>query len=579
MESRGLRNLQKGYLYLFVASLLAVAASLTPAVGGGFLGEHISTVVALLYITSLLLSLYAVLGKIRSGYRDLAAVSRRFRAPYLGANMILVGLVLMAASVLINLAGDRLPPTIPSLLIFSTLGVAAFIAFLVGGVLVFIVGPAKLYRRYGNPLHLAASASFILAVVTYAVLRLQGLDNLAVFILPLPFAIAYAAVRSTLNYYGWHYAPRIPAKKIAAWVLLALVVIYAAVKGVEDVQRLLERAPPPTWPITTRDIATTVVLTQTTPERYVITIPVVNAYTTTPEATTTRIVTTWQSPLQRDNATAFILGFVERLNEVRRQYGIPPVKLMHLSVADFKAEYMARNNYLSHYDKEGRHPIYYYTKLDGGHYAVEENGYACHGSCNIDYNHGRRMADEMIFNDELSLWGHRDSLLDPCNNYVAVGVARGGSGIYAAAYMVGKWVEWEAPPRYENGVFYARGYVELPPDLYGIHYSVYIYKAEIDPANYEKHSYDIGYLYAVVVPPNAPYYYPNTKEIRADTYRVEKTSRGWLFEIRFRFTPPDNALYTIVAISAPTGVKWEPKSPLGSYRLQRCKIISYTIGR
>jgi hypothetical protein len=68
----------------------------------------------------------------------------------------------------------------------------------------------------------------------------------------------------------------------------------------------------------------------------------------------------------------------------------------------------------------------------------------------------------LVFDDALSLWGHRDSLLDPCNNYVTMATSYLWSGAYGAryyvVYMVAKWVEWVSPPCYEGGRFTAEGY-------------------------------------------------------------------------------------------------------------------------
>jgi len=61
------------------------------------------------------------------------------------------------------------------------------------------------------------------------------------------------------------------------------------------------------------------------------------------------------------------------LNSYRVALSIPPVEFIQLETPLFRAKYMYDNNIYSHYDVEGRHPIYYYTILDGGAYAVEEN--------------------------------------------------------------------------------------------------------------------------------------------------------------------------------------------------------------
>jgi len=101
----------------------------------------------------------------------------------------------------------------------------------------------------------------------------------------------------------------------------------------------------------------------------------------------------------------------------------------------------------------------------------------------------------LVFDDALYTWGHRDSLLDPCNNYVAMGTAYFWSGVYGAryyvVYMVAKWVEWVSPPRYEGGRFTAEGYAapEMKPKIFAVYYAAY----EANPAS--RHSYDVGDLY------------------------------------------------------------------------------------
>lgn len=284
--------------------------------------------------------------------------------------------------------------------------------------------------------------------------------------------------------------------------------------------------------------------------------------------------------LERDDPHAFVMGALEMLNRARVAEGIPPVGLANLTAAQFRALYMARRDYLSHYDVEGRHPVYYYTALDGGLYAVEENGFMCSG-CSIDGDLGKRMVELMVFEDDGSLWGHRDSLLDPCNNYAAIAVARNGSRIYAVVYMVARWVEWISPPSYSNGVFYAKGIAKLPPsgklDDGRLYYKIFIYRAELAPGNYLRSSYSVGDLYAGVLPPGTRAFYPDIKTIYADIYSVEEIGGWWLFEVKFRFTPPDGALYTVVIFSKTTGVVWAPKAPWGAARLQHCKILTYTL--
>jgi hypothetical protein len=152
------------------------------------------------------------------------------------------------------------------------------------------------------------------------------------------------------------------------------------------------------------------------------------------------------------------LQAVEYLNRIRSEEGIPPVRLVNLSVARFRAEYLARTNLFSHYDAEGRHPIYWYTRLDGGLYKVEENlmmmrWYVIGGSqlpsgiAKVNYTDA---IYNLVFKDAVSMWGHRDSLLDPCHNYVTMATSYFWNGTYGAryyvVYMIAKLVEWVSPP-------------------------------------------------------------------------------------------------------------------------------------
>jgi hypothetical protein len=111
----------------------------------------------------------------------------------------------------------------------------------------------------------------------------------------------------------------------------------------------------------------------------------------------------------------------------------------------------------SYYDAEGRHPGYWYTQLDGGLYGVEENLVKVYGIGVDQLPRGIAKVNYtdaiygLVFNDVLSMWGHRDSLLDPCSNYVAMATSYFWNRTYGAryyvVYMVAKWVEWVSPPR------------------------------------------------------------------------------------------------------------------------------------
>ncbi|MGK0550236.1 MAG: hypothetical protein ABWU84_11540 [Pyrobaculum sp.] len=100
-----------------------------------------------------------------------------------------------------------------------------------------------------------------------------------------------------------------------------------------------------------------------------------------------------------DQPRAFIQGALEELNKIRISQGLPPVQPINLTTAQFRVGYIAARGVLSHYDVEGRHPVYYYTRLDGGIYGAEENIYQCSGACIVDRELGRRMVEAFVFED------------------------------------------------------------------------------------------------------------------------------------------------------------------------------------
>ena len=263
---------------------------------------------------------------------------------------------------------------------------------------------------------------------------------------------------------------------------------------------------------------------------------------------------------------------------------IPPVQLINLSVVKFRAEYLARTNLFSHYDAEGRHPGYWYTQLDGSLYGVEENLMMRYvkasqlpgGIAKVNYTDA---IYSLVFDDVLSMWGHRDSLLDPCSNYVAMATSYFWNITYGAryyvVYMVAKWVEWVSPPRYEGGRFTAEGYAapEMKPKFFAVYYARY----ESDPAS--RHSYNVGDLYLCkYLDPPLP-----CKGVQAPmgVFVVEKTRDGrWYIKIDTSVALDKPGLYTFEIIAEDLrGIKWSPKAPWGDARVGKCRIMEYTVAK
>ncbi len=58
----------------------------------------------------------------------------------------------------------------------------------------------------------------------------------------------------------------------------------------------------------------------------------------------------------------------------------------------------------------------------------------------------------MIYNNSAAGFAHRDSLLDPCNNYAAVATARDGGKFYLAVYMISMHGVWLEPIKTAGGL-------------------------------------------------------------------------------------------------------------------------------
>ncbi len=190
------------------------------------------------------------------------------------------------------------------------------------------------------------------------------------------------------------------------------------------------------------------------------------------------------------------VGALKWLNKMRTrtERHTPPLDLIELNVAGWRAEYLARHGLFSPYDLEGRHPLYWYTRLDGGLYAVEEVFIP------VEYNGtSPELLEKVSLREgiEKAFNKRRDSLLNPCYNYIAMeassrylgGPHRRGWRIYVF-YMVAKWVDWASPPLYMDGRFTAEGYVEseMRPVAFVVRYTQH--------ERYPQHeSYSLGDVY------------------------------------------------------------------------------------
>ncbi|MEM4827214.1 MAG: CAP domain-containing protein [Desulfurococcaceae archaeon] len=304
------------------------------------------------------------------------------------------------------------------------------------------------------------------------------------------------------------------------------------------------------------------------------------------------------------------MSVLEELNKIRAAHGLPPVQLLNLSIAQYRANDMVKNAYYGHCDLSGVPTTFYYTLL-GGVYAMEENvGYV--GKCRSpplepDYidareamNYALKSLRDMVYNDVLSNWGHRDSLLDPTNNYVDIGVAW-GKGVFIIVIQMNKvWVSWSRSPSYVNNRFEACGKLLLNNSEI-THVLIYKYThmeksseectlSSLCPllplvriinnvqnrmslcmtANSTCTSYSLGTPVAGVVPsPNM--YYQGIETIIASRW----VQLGDYFCIEFTWMPREKGIYTIVIYARNTLNLTHPYRP-NRYK-NHIPILEYTI--
>jgi hypothetical protein len=183
------------------------------------------------------------------------------------------------------------------------------------------------------------------------------------------------------------------------------------------------------------------------------------------------------------------LDAVAYLNEKRAEANAPPLQLIELNVAKWRVEYIIRTGHRSVYDLDGRHPNYWYTRLDGGMYAAKEVLAWIRYSNNTSWRYGFRDGIKEALS---GYWGH---MLNPCYNYIAMETAYTyESGVfilyrvdYYVFWLVAKWVDWTSPPLYEGGKFTAEGYAHpvMRPIAFVVYYSPY------NGAPFIKNTYDI----------------------------------------------------------------------------------------
>jgi hypothetical protein len=145
-------------------------------------------------------------------------------------------------------------------------------------------------------------------------------------------------------------------------------------------------------------------------------------------------------------------ALVDYLNSLRKENGIPSVNYANSGTSNLRARYMLDHNLFSHYDLEGVHPGYYFTKTSNYYGGEESIGMTFYGRPVLRdgvqvMREAKRILYRMLYEDEESNWGHRDSLLDPCFNYSDISVAWDSRRIFVVVTMISAWVDWVIDPQ------------------------------------------------------------------------------------------------------------------------------------
>ncbi len=267
------------------------------------------------------------------------------------------------------------------------------------------------------------------------------------------------------------------------------------------------------------------------------------------------------------------LDALKRLNEERIKAQLPPLNLIDLDATKWRVEQIKRR--IDAYDEKGRHPVYWYTRLDGGLYGVEQV---------IVWTVRERVLAETPTDERVSfkegaevvLGKRRDAVLNPCYNYIdmeAVIVEEHFTSwpnyrlkniwkVYVF-YMVAKWIDWVSLPTYMDGRFTAEGYVNpvIRPVAFVVRYAPYE-RPHLNP----RATYRLGAVYF------CKYLNPlaDCKDVREleGNFTVRKVldDGRWYIRIDTKVQLDKPGLYTFEIIAEDL-----------RFQGQKCSIMHYTV--
>ncbi len=202
---------------------------------------------------------------------------------------------------------------------------------------------------------------------------------------------------------------------------------------------------------------------------------------------------------------------LDLINQDRANNKLVPVTLGTNTAAQSHADDMLANFYLSHWGTDGLKPYMRYTLAGGINYEAENSAY--HGWYDTSQNPDlyvtinaqevlQQLEHDMMFDDAASNWGHRDTILNPLNKKVNLGIAYDKHRLALVQQFEGDYVVFTELPAIVDGKLSLAGSLTLGK-LYSLHIS---YDPLPQPLTQQQlldkpHSYDLGEEIGYVLPP------------------------------------------------------------------------------
>ena len=249
------------------------------------------------------------------------------------------------------------------------------------------------------------------------------------------------------------------------------------------------------------------------------------------------------------NVTELILYTLNQINSEREKYGLKPLSLfINNTVAQQHAKEMASYGYLSHWNLKGYKPYMRWGFEGFTWFGISESIGATFiedGKIWTQYELLESIKDHiynMIYNDEESNWGHRDDLLDPCHNYVAIGVAFSEKTFALVIDSIDNHILWSEKPEVLDSKLYMSGIIpyrfinksdRVPINIYVFYDKIPEEVSVFELNNVFPSSWSYGETNKPIagILPKSNIYYEDIKTIYAEKYITRNTEKGLFFEI------------------------------------------------